>query len=106
MRRSPVGEGSFGWSSAPVTTHEWEGFISLLRWIDSWSTCSSFPFRRLISRLYLLGKYLQRKQSILKLKLTCAKTGPHVRLRALFPRAEQKNGNGRRTTHWLPGTQR
>jgi hypothetical protein len=39
--------------------------ISRLRWIDTWSTCSSSPFRRLISRLYLLGKYLQPKQSIL-----------------------------------------
>jgi hypothetical protein len=32
--------------------------ISRLRRIDSVSTTSSSPFSRLISRLYLLGKYL------------------------------------------------
>jgi hypothetical protein len=32
--------------------------ISRLRWMDSLSNCSSSPFSRFISRLYLLGKYL------------------------------------------------
>jgi len=32
--------------------------ISRLRWMDSLSSCSSSPFSRFISRLYLLGKYL------------------------------------------------
>jgi hypothetical protein len=33
--------------------------ISRLRSMDSLSSCSSSPFNRFISRLYLLGKYLE-----------------------------------------------